>query len=186
MVTARPIQGRLSAYLLLRVLEIAFLFLRTLRAGALNIHTRLDRTAMVATTVVVVLILVGCGGVDDVPGPTEVRIDAVLLLEGDALLGQSLYTMECTSCHDGAGGAVSGRGAQITFAVPERSDRSLLRTLLEGRACTLTMPSYAELEDQQLADLLVHLRETFTETSSSPPSEGCRGESNERDASTSG
>lgn len=84
--------------------------------------------------------------------------------------------MNCTSCHDGLGGAVSGRGAQITYAVPERTDRSLLQTLLEGRACELTMPSFADLEDQELADLLAHLRAAFTERSPSPPQEGCRGE----------
>ncbi len=133
-----------------------------------------------------VLCSLACGGVDDVPDPTEARIDAILMLEGDATFGQALYTMECTSCHDGLGGAVSARGSQITFAVPERSDRYLLRTLLEGLACPLTMPSYADLEDQQLADVLAHMRATFTERSPSPPEAGCQTEATTVDASTSG
>ena len=118
--------------------------------------------------------MVGCGDDAEASDPVAERIEDILALQGDTVLGQARYTMECTACHDGLGGAVSGRGSQIRDVVPDRSDSSLLRTLLVGRACALPMPSFAALSDEDLAAILAHLRATFTEPGAGAPPEGCR------------
>ena len=93
-------------------------------------------------------VLVGCAD--------QARIDDVLALEGDEASGAELYASSCASCHgdDGSGGV----GPSLIANVPDQSDDELVDTLLNGPE---SMPSFADLEDQELADILAYLRGEF-------------------------
>ena len=91
----------------------------------------------------------------DAAGP---RIDHVLSLDGDAAAGATLFAGTCAACH-GPGGAGSDRAPSLFERVPMRDDESIVQTLIQGRG---GMPSWGDrFDDQQLGDLLAHLRGTF-------------------------
>jgi mono/diheme cytochrome c family protein len=86
------------------------------------------------------------------------RVEAVLMLEGDAASGEALFGETCFTCH-GADGAGTDRAPSLYDRVPMRPDESLVRTLVQGRGA---MPDWGEtFDDGQLADLLAYLRATF-------------------------
>ncbi|MEM6990919.1 MAG: c-type cytochrome [Myxococcota bacterium] len=86
------------------------------------------------------------------------RTEAVLERTGSASDGATLFAGSCTGCH-GADGTGSGFAPSLYDRVPLRDDRSLLRTLLQGKG---NMPAWAEtFDDQQLADLRAFLRARF-------------------------
>jgi mono/diheme cytochrome c family protein len=85
------------------------------------------------------------------------RVDRVLGLEGDAAAGAAGFADRCAPCH-GDTGEGSGWAPNLYTRVPHRDDPSLLQTLILGRG---PMPSWAALDDQELADLLAQLRATF-------------------------
>ena len=87
----------------------------------------------------------------------EVRAVAVLELESSVLTGQEEFKKNCTPCH-GAEGTGTGSGPSLFERVPNLSDFEIATTLITGKD---PMPSWAALEDQQLANLRAYLRHTF-------------------------
>jgi mono/diheme cytochrome c family protein len=94
----------------------------------------------------------GDSGTDTGTPPS--RNDAILALTGDAAHGQEVYTAEaCGSCHGATGGG--GIGPVIgTTTDPE----TMVDNLLNGKGA---MTSYAELSDQDLADLVAYVTGGF-------------------------
>ncbi len=85
------------------------------------------------------------------------RAERVLAATGDALNGASLFAANCARCHgaDGTGDF----GPNLYERVPMRDDETLARRLLLGLG---PMPAWDSVfSDQELADLLVFLRDTF-------------------------
>mgnify|MGYP006063853625 CR=1 FL=1 len=78
-----------------------------------------------------------------------------LHLDGDAAAGSSVYTDSCASCHgaDGSGDI----GPSLIDAVPEHSDVQIANIVTYGSG---DMPA-VDCHDQDLADLLAYLFETF-------------------------
>ncbi len=86
------------------------------------------------------------------------RIEHVLSLDGDAAAGADSFAGTCAACH-GAGGEGSDWAPNLFERVPGRADDSIVQTLIQGRG---GMPSWGDrFDDQQLADLLAHLRGRF-------------------------
>lgn len=85
------------------------------------------------------------------------RRDHVLSMTGDSSAGATLFAQNCATCH-GPEGRGSGWAPNLYERVPTRTDESIVQTLLQGRG---GMPKWDELRDQELADLLAHLRATF-------------------------
>jgi mono/diheme cytochrome c family protein len=102
-----------------------------------------------SAVVVAGLLALACGGGE------ETGLGA-LELQGDASRGESLFAFHCASCHggDGSGGS---QGVDLREEVPHHSDRELVGLMANGKG---TMPAPG-LSDQQIADVLAYLRETF-------------------------
>ena len=95
------------------------------------------------------MVLVGCAE----PGPW----DHVLSLDGDVATGSEIYEMRCSGCHgdDGEGGF----GPALAETAPNTSDEALLEVIVYGDT---GMPAYdGILSDQEQADILAYLRDTF-------------------------
>jgi len=86
------------------------------------------------------------------------RVDAILALSGDATAGESVFARcSVSSCH-GTGGNMPIAGTPpLDDEVPEQSDEQLIDVVIGGYE---TMPAQT-LTDQEMADLLVYLRDTF-------------------------
>lgn len=104
-------------------------------------------------------LLVACGDKDDDTtsdgGSAGSRIDTILALDGDATAGAEVFSANCTGCHGVDGN--SGSAPQLSDEVPSLSDSELLTIVLEGKD---NMPAI-NLDDQEAADLLAHLRATY-------------------------
>jgi mono/diheme cytochrome c family protein len=86
------------------------------------------------------------------------RIEAVLAETAVAASGEPTFTARCTGCH-GPQGMGGGFAPSLYDRVPRLDDRALLRSLIAGKGA---MPAWGErLTDQELADLLGHLRTRF-------------------------
>lgn len=96
--------------------------------------------------------LMACGGDE---GGSE-RVDAILELEGDAASGEAVYADECAVCH-GVNGE-GGSGPAMGDVVGE-GDAEIVSTILEGEGDA--MPAFDTLADQDIADLLAYILETF-------------------------
>lgn len=92
---------------------------------------------------------------DDSGGPTGGNYDDILALTGDATAGATVFSDNCATCHgaDGTGDS----GPSLVAAVPGYSDEELLGIMLEGKG---SMAAIA-LADQEAADVLAYLTETF-------------------------
>jgi mono/diheme cytochrome c family protein len=93
--------------------------------------------------------LAACGG-----GQNAMRSSAILALTGDAAAGQMSYASRCVMCH-----GPDGKSGTARHDVPGHAKNKPTETvneLLVGNAAG--MPSYANLTDQQLADLLAYLK----------------------------
>jgi mono/diheme cytochrome c family protein len=97
--------------------------------------------------------------VDRIDAELAPRIDGILQLSADPDAGAVAFAGgPCEGCH-GAGGQGSAFAPSLFDRVPERDDRSLLRTLITGRG---GMPALgAQKSDQELADLVAFLRAQF-------------------------
>jgi mono/diheme cytochrome c family protein len=85
------------------------------------------------------------------------RRDHILSMDGVASAGAMLFAQNCATCH-GEDGRGSGWAPNLYERVPTRPDDSIVQTLLQGRG---GMPKWEHLRDQEIADLLAHLRATF-------------------------
>ena len=87
----------------------------------------------------------------------EARIKTILGLIGDDSRGAAIFDNHCTGCH-----GREGRETAITPSLYDRvvklSEYDRLATLLTGKN---QMPSWAQLNDSELADLLTFLAKTF-------------------------
>jgi mono/diheme cytochrome c family protein len=102
----------------------------------------------------------GCDGEEE-----EDRQTTILGLEGDAAAGEAVFAANCgtTDCHgpDGSGGVdapAPGPPMPLTTLVQAREDDAIVRVMLDGLG---NMTSQADLSDQQLADVLAYVNETF-------------------------
>jgi len=78
-------------------------------------------------------------------------------LQGNRIRGEELYAKYCRACHGEAGKGDVAVALNQEGLLNLADDHFILQTILHGRGNT-GMPGWSILEDQQLADLLVHIR----------------------------
>jgi cytochrome c oxidase subunit 2 len=95
--------------------------------------------------------LIGCGGSEEPD-----RVAEILALDGDAIAGADVYDAECAACHglNGEGG-VGPPLASVARLAPE----DIVRSVIEGVGSG--MPAFDRLPDQDVADVLVYITESF-------------------------
>lgn len=112
-----------------------------------------------ALALISALLLPACD--DDGGGSGNARVDDILALEGDAAAGQQTFVSVCgvPTCH-GADGNTPGtpETATLSSQVPGMSEAEIATVMVEGKG---TMPSQGHLTDQQLADVLAYVLDTF-------------------------
>jgi mono/diheme cytochrome c family protein len=84
------------------------------------------------------------------------RVDDILAITGDAANGATVYADNCAACHaaDGTGGT----GPSLQGIVAEEGLDEITDVILSGEE---SMPSFSDLADQDIADLLAYLDESF-------------------------
>jgi mono/diheme cytochrome c family protein len=84
------------------------------------------------------------------------RVDDILTLTGDATNGAAVYEENCASCHaaDGSGGI----GPSMQGIVAEEGPEEVVDVILEGED---SMPSFSDLADQDIADVVAYLESAF-------------------------
>ncbi len=88
------------------------------------------------------------------------RAATILGLTGDASSGEQLFgSSGCANmaCH-GADGTSGSAMPSLDTSVPNTDDATIVDTFLNGKG---SMPAQAGLSDQQLADLLAYVSDTF-------------------------
>ncbi len=103
------------------------------------------RTLLAAS--VLLLGLAACGGRDP---------DDILALDGDPAAGAEVFASRCARCH-GDDGRGTERGPDLAEEVPDASDEDLVDQIVNGG---WDMPAI-DVTDQEAADVLAFLRETF-------------------------
>jgi mono/diheme cytochrome c family protein len=102
------------------------------------------------------------GGPDAGPGVTSdagaSRSNTIGALTGDANAGKTVYTANCVSCHKADGMGTPGSFPSLSNAAKTWTKPQFFAILLEGEG---GMPSYAQLSDQQLANVTEYVRTTF-------------------------
>lgn len=115
---------------------------------------------MRAASLAVLALLAGCDDyVLDTSGTdgAGTRTETILALTGDATSGEVVFDDHCKLCHDKAG-AVKTVGPALEPAVSASDDETLLAVILDG---TGAMPAQDIAEDQDVADLLAWMRQTW-------------------------
>ncbi len=110
---------------------------------------------------IVLTLLMGCGEHEhshDHEHSHEAELDtgiSGLHLDGDAAAGEAIYMDSCSGCHgaDGSGGV----GPSLIDAIPVHSEVQIANIVTYGDG---DMPAVS-CHDQDLADLLAYLVETF-------------------------
>ncbi len=106
----------------------------------------------------------GCDGEEDDGGGGgtggDDRTATILGLEGDAAAGGMVFSSgACATpaCHgpDGTSGMAS---PTLDTSIPSASDMQIVNSLLNGKG---SMPAQSNLTDQQLADVLAYVTDTF-------------------------
>ena len=101
--------------------------------------------------------LMACGEKEGDTASSDRQSD-ILSLSGDAANGEALFQSMCTSCHGSDGSGASG--PNLYDRVPLLDESSIVEVLLDGTSGG--MPGYSgTLEDQEIADLLAYLLETY-------------------------
>jgi mono/diheme cytochrome c family protein len=90
--------------------------------------------------------LAGCDGQQVEPG----RVEAILALEGDPVLGQAQYEVNCATCH----GQEAQGGSGPTIRGYEDAEGFVV-VVIDGKG---DMGSFASLLDQDIADLLAFVQ----------------------------
>jgi mono/diheme cytochrome c family protein len=116
------------------------------------------RTAIRTLAVVLGLVSSACDSDDE---PVNPRVDDVLALTGDSTAGMMVFVQVCgtTACH-GPDGNTPGTPQTVKFSerIPEMDDRGIADTILSGLR---TMPAQSQLTDQQVADVVAYVLDTF-------------------------
>ncbi len=140
------------------------------------------------TTSLLLLILTGCGGGETPPSadtpPAAAKAEPTAeppapppasagkadapVGEGDATAGAAVYEQYCKSCHQADGTGMGGMLAANFITDKTRlakSDAELTKSIKEGVTGKVgTMPPWgAQLSDQEVADVLAHIRATYGE-----------------------
>ena len=94
----------------------------------------------------------GCG----VRGGDETRADAIMSLDADPVAGADVYDAECAICHgiNGEGGS----GPSMAAVMEDLGRLAVIDVLLDGSG---NMPDFADLPDQDIADVSLYLDENF-------------------------
>ena len=87
----------------------------------------------------------------------ESRRDDVLSQAGFVTQGSEVFANHCAACH-GLDGMDTDNTPSLFERVPGLDDSELVMTLLQGKG---DMPAWDYLSDQELADLLAYLSNTF-------------------------
>ena len=98
---------------------------------------------------VAVIGLSACGGDS---AATDERLTTILDLTGDEANGADVYSSNCAVCHGASGEGISGPSMS---SVQGLSDEQIVDTILNGID---SMPAFDNLPDQDIADLLEHVR----------------------------
>ena len=88
----------------------------------------------------------------------EVRAKAIMGLGGDASNGAAIFANHCTGCH-GREGKETAITPSLFERVPALDDQQRAMLLLSGKD---QMPSWSQLDDSELADVLAFIASTFT------------------------
>ena len=116
------------------------------------------RTAIGALALLLTFVSVACDSGEE---PANPRVDAVTKLTGDVTAGQMVFSQLCgtAACH-GPDGNTPGTPQTVKFSdrIPEMDDRGIADTVLSGLR---TMPAQSQLTDQQVADVVAYVLETF-------------------------
>ncbi len=83
--------------------------------------------------------------------------DSGSALVGDATAGATVYANVCASCHGANGEGTEGYAPSMTEEVPDLSDEEITDVVNNGYEA---MPAQS-LTEQEMADLLAYLNETF-------------------------
>lgn len=76
---------------------------------------------------------------------------------GNAAAGATLYSTNCVSCHGQDGTAGISDASDLTVEVPALDDAEIEDVVLNGKEAMAPFP----FDEQEMADLLAHLRATF-------------------------
>jgi len=87
--------------------------------------------------------------------PTD--YDTAALASGDPEVGAAIYAFECASCH-GVNGEGSAAGTPLVGEVATMTDDKIWWVIAYGAD---GMPSYPELTDDDVGDLIAFMRATF-------------------------
>lgn len=83
----------------------------------------------------------------------DARVTDILALTPDNDAGATLYTESCSGCH--GADATGGSGPDLTEHLSHHTDAELLDVIVYGDG---GMPAYEAWPDQDLADVMGHLR----------------------------
>ena len=96
-------------------------------------------------TVSLTSLLSACGASD--------RAVAISELSGDAEAGAPLYSENCSRCHGAT--AQGGSGPNLVSHIKDHDEAEVIDVILEGSG---GMPSFNSLGDQQIADIIAHIK----------------------------
>src|SRR5688500_3436239 len=106
----------------------------------------------------ITLASVACDGEE---ASDHMRTEGVLALTGEAAGGMMVFSTVCgtAACH-GADGNTPGTAEtkKLGEVAPGMSDREIVNTVLKGDG---PMPPQTQLTDQEIADVLAYVRDTF-------------------------
>jgi cytochrome c551 len=114
------------------------------------------RRLFVSTLPVLLTLCLACDSDDDGGGSDN---GAILDLTGDPAAGQTVFTsgMCSTSACHGADGNSGTTAPALSSVVSSRTDDQIIDSVLDGKGA---MPAQ-DLTDQEMADVLAWLRDTF-------------------------
>ncbi len=85
------------------------------------------------------------------------KTEGILELSGDAADGKLTYDNNCSSCH-GADGTGNGSAPSLAEHASHESDSEIVTIILDGEG---SMPSFSNLSDQEVANILAYIREQW-------------------------